>query len=181
MKIYTKAGDEGLTSYLGSGKIPKHDIRIEAYGTVDELNSILGVLRHHCLEELSNQILKIQNLLFEIGNELASEKDLRIINQTDILQLEQWIDLATDALPPLTSFILPGGSKGGSWMHIARTVTRRAERRITEFFQTKNNIKTSLSLIYINRLSDLFFTWARFENMKTNVPDIEWQSRSKKS
>ncbi len=172
MKLYTRNGDKGTTSYLGKDKLPKDNIRIEAYGTVDELNSIIGITLQYIPNKLTNKLIEIQNLLFYIGGELASEKPRNDITSDDIALLEQWIDEATDETPELKSFILPGGTMAASWLHFARTVTRRAERLTVTF--ARDNLINENIIPWLNRLSDLFFAWARLVNHMENVPDTIW-------
>lgn len=179
MKIYTKKGDQGMTS-LGSGiRVPKNHIRVEAYGTIDELNSILGIIissfegkkyERHLKEVLET----IQNDLFNIGSYLASPAQKKLLHaiHPHVAQYEEEIDRMTKELLPLTSFILPGGSSSSSFLHLARTVSRRAERRLVEL-NSSENIDPSV-LVYINRLSDLFFTMARYVNFKNKQKDIPW-------
>ena len=172
-KIYTRGGDSGLTS-LGDGKrIEKHSLRIRAYGEVDEVNSILGIVACYCTEFLKKTILKIQNDLFDIGADLCipSLKEKKIIlNEQNILFLEKELDLMNDKLKKLDSFILPGGTKASSFLHCARTVTRRCERTIVEL-NSKEKININI-IKYINRLSDFLFVAARIENIKDG--DILW-------
>lgn len=180
MKIYTKRGDRGQTS-LGSGiRVPKYHIRVETYGTVDELNSVVGVVISSLGEKafeknLKKTLLTIQNDLFNIGSYLASpaQKKLLTVLPSHVEGFEKEIDEMTRILPPLLNFILPGGARASSYLHLARTVSRRCERRLVEL-NDKEEIDPSV-LIYINRLSDLFFTMARFVNFKNKKKDIPWQ------
>ena len=175
MKIYTKAGDQGKTGYLGKGKLSKSDPRIHAYGTVDELNSVLGMVILDSSTSTQEILQLVQNKLFDIGAELASDEPLNRISEVDITKLEEHIDKHDAELSPLKSFILPGGSKAASWLHIGRTVARRAERWIVELSES---VQLNPHIIpYANRLSDLLFVLARFENHKNNVKDIEWVSQ----
>ena len=175
MKLYTGKGDKGETGILGNERLSKDHNRIEAYGTIDELNSTIGILIHNCDQDMIENLRSIQSDLFEIGTELASSNPKPIINVLDIQKLEKWIDAASNRTPELTSFILPGGSLGASWFHLSRTICRRAERRIVTF--GSNHKLNENILTYINRLSDLFFAWARLENYKKNISDIPWESR----
>jgi cob(I)alamin adenosyltransferase len=172
-KIYTRGGDSGLTS-LGDGKrVEKHSLRIRAYGEVDEVNSILGIVVCYCNEFLKKIILKIQNDLFDIGADLCipSLKEKKIaLNEKNILFLEKELDEINDKLKKLDSFILPGGTKASSFLHYARTVTRRCERTIVEL-SSKEKINQNI-IKYINRLSDFLFVAARIENIKDG--DILW-------
>lgn len=181
MKIYTKTGDKGETSLFGGMRVWKDDLRINAYGTVDELNTILGV----ALTELKTMelivVLKgIQNDLFTVGSDLASplekeNKNFTIprIGKNFITQLEVLIDKYDSQLPELKNFILPSGLKGSAILHQARTVCRRAEREVVALSK-KSEINNECE-VYLNRLSDLLFVLARFENFSNNTPDIAWQ------
>lgn len=175
MKLYTKTGDKGETSIIGKDRIDKDDIRIEAYGTVDELNSVVGLAILRVSSEIKDDLIQIQSLLFEIGSELASIKPRNTICEEDIGNLESLIDQAVDQTPALKSFILPGGSEGSSWLHLARTVTRRAERLILTFSRS-NEINPNI-IPWMNRLSDLFFAWARQCNVLDGIKDVEWTKR----
>lgn len=180
MKIYTKKGDRGQTS-LGSGvRVPKYHMRVETYGTVDELNAIVGMSIASFGEtvwegKLKRTLLVIQNDLFNVGSYLASpaQKKLLKVLPHHVEDFEREIDEMTQKLPSLSSFILPGGTKSSSLLHLARTVSRRAERRLVEL-NDKEVIDPSV-LVYINRLSDLFFTMARYVNCKKKRKDITWQ------
>jgi len=182
-KIYTKQGDKGKTSIIGQNRIDKHDVRIEAYGSVDELNSYLGLLRSmdevKSVKLLYNIIIKSQNNLFKIGSYLAQTKEKRqknqeflILNNT-ILDLEDVIDKMEKEIPPITRFVLPGGNLPSSHFQIARAICRRAERRIT-FFHKKEQLDDNL-LVYINRLSDFLFVSARFLIFKSNENELFWE------
>jgi len=179
MKIYTKKGDQGTTS-LGSGiRVPKNHIRVEAYGTIDELNSILGIIISSFGGKKYERDLKIvletiQNDLFNIGSYLASPAQKKLLQaiHPHVTQYEEEIDRMTKDLSPLTVFILPGGVSSSSFLHLARTVSRRAERGLVELNSTEK-IDPSV-LVYINRLSDLFFTMARYVNFKNKQKDIPW-------
>ncbi|MBM4172152.1 MAG: cob(I)yrinic acid a,c-diamide adenosyltransferase [Ignavibacteria bacterium] len=181
MKIYTKTGDKGETSLHGGERVPKDDLRIHAYGTVDELNSILGIASLKISSmELKEVIKGLQNELFIVGADLATPELKKgkklIVDRVDdklILKLEKIIDDFNSRLPELQNFILPGGSEGASFLHLARTVCRRAEREVVNL---ANNVDTGKKIIiYLNRLSDLLFVLARFENYSSNHPDIEWK------
>jgi cob(I)alamin adenosyltransferase len=181
MKIYTKTGDQGETGLFRGPRVPKHDLRVEAYGNVDELNALLGSLLTDVTHpEIRKLILAIQHELFEIGADLATPPqqqetpELRI-NAAMTENLEHAIDQFEAQLPELTYFILPGGSKGGAILHLARTVCRRAERSITHLHQEQPMNPEILR--YINRLSDLLFVLARAENQHTNSPEIRWEQR----
>ena len=172
-KIYTRGGDSGLTS-LGDGKrIKKSSLRVRAYGEIDEINSILGIVICYCNKFLKKIILKIQNDLFDIGADLCipSLKDRTIIlKKHKVLFLENELDKMNEKLKKLDSFILPGGTKASSFLHYARTVTRRCERTIVEL-SSREKINEDI-IKYINRLSDFLFVAARIENIKDG--DILW-------
>jgi cob(I)alamin adenosyltransferase len=194
MKIYTRTGDSGTTGLFGGPRVAKDDTRIEAYGTVDELNATLGQVRSalkesagqtseaiYGLNELDARIAQVQHELFSIGAELASphpdQFDLRVIGQAHIQRIEDWIDDAEQQLPPLKQFILPGGSVLASHVHLSRAVCRRAERRVislADAVQTETPISDSV-IIYLNRLSDWLFVVSRLVNQILNVPDQIWE------
>lgn len=183
MKIYTKKGDQGYTSLFGGTKIEKHHTRIEAYGTVDELNSVLGLALTEAISEDSRSILQqIQHQLFILGADLATlpSKKTKIdrVGTAEIAKLEEWIDIFEEHLSPLTSFILPGGAPPGAALHLARTVCRRAERKVVAL-KHKDPVSPE-ALIYLNRLSDLLFVMARFENQQAGVKETVWVSKHKK-
>jgi len=181
MKIYTKTGDNGETSLYGGKRVPKHSHRIEAYGTVDELNAQLGVVRAlQPPQEIDAVLNSIQNQLFVLGADLATPadaqtKNIQRINRNDIQSLEQSIDHFDGQLEPLQSFILPGGSQAGAQLHVARTVCRRAERRVNLLSQ--DEAIDSLPLIYLNRLADLLFVLARYTNKLEKKPEKIWKSK----
>ncbi|KLN62366.1 cob(I)yrinic acid a c-diamide adenosyltransferase [Kiloniella spongiae] len=176
-RIYTRGGDKGKTS-LGSGKrVHKHDLRVEAYGTVDETNAIVGIARLHSKDLVDDILARIQNDLFDLGADLCcpEEKDpeyppLRITAE-QVERLEQEIDDLNADLAPLKSFILPGGSEIAAYLHQARTVSRRAERLVSALSQTEEINPEGLK--YINRLSDLFFVLSRHVNDK-GAKDVLW-------
>ncbi len=178
MPLYTKTGDEGLTGLFGNERVAKDHVRIEAYGTVDELNSFLGLVRAEPLDGLMDSRIKsIQDTLFEIGADLATVGGCASIPRVEraIADLEQWIDGSEQELLPLRSFILPGGIRAAGLLHVVRSVSRRAERRFwTLAGQTESRVPRSIG-IYLNRLSDLFFSWARLANHRANVQDIPWE------
>ncbi|PIQ09028.1 MAG: ATP:cob(I)alamin adenosyltransferase [Ignavibacteriales bacterium CG18_big_fil_WC_8_21_14_2_50_31_20] len=179
MKIYTKTGDDGTTGLFGGQRVTKDSLRVECYGTVDELNSTLGIANSEVKNSDLNLLLtEIQNKLFTVGAQLATPFDKKEINTVklvdeDIVYLENNIDKFEEKLEPLKQFILPGGTKGASFLHFARSVCRRAERLVT--LLSKNEKISNLNLIYLNRLSDLLFVLARYENSINNVPDVTWQ------
>lgn len=178
MKIYTRTGDKGDTSLFGGRRVPKDDLRIEAFGTVDELNSVIGVCRALGPRREAGQILEqIQRDLFTLGAELASPgKAGKIrferIGAPDITRLERHIDALETKLDSLRNFILPGGSEPAAMIHFARTVCRRAERRVVELSHGERLGK--FPVVYLNRLSDLLFTLARWENARARIPETKW-------
>lgn len=171
MKIYTKTGDKGTTSLIYGTRVSKNDARVEAYGTCDEANSMIGLALSYLhgeyftgKEELQSIFHKIQTVLFHVGAELATPSGKEVkwtLDQKDIDDLERTIDAWDAALPPLTNFILPGGHQAGAALHVARTVARRAERLAVEI----GNDVNPLVLSYLNRLSDFLFVAARYVNM----------------
>lgn len=183
MKIYTKTGDKGKTSLIGGTKVPKNDIRIETYGTVDELNSWIGLINDQLADEaLGKELKEIQDRLFTIGSSLATdgEKEPKMklpdLHDGDVTLLEQSIDRMTVALPPMKHFILPGGHPTVSFIHIVRCVCRRAERLAVNM--TEHDLFVDERLIrYLNRLSDYLFTLARFAAQKLGVPEVAWLPR----
>ncbi len=179
MKIYTKTGDKGTTALFTGRRVPKHHIRIESYGTIDELNSHLGLLRDQEMDAHSKEMLVlIQEKLFTMGSILATEpdKDKRLkiprITQEDIALLEKEMDQMNENLPEMTHFILPGGHTTVSYCHIARTVCRRAERMISYLHENEPVPETLLS--YVNRLSDYLFVLARKLSKDINADEIKW-------
>lgn len=183
LKIYTKTGDKGSTSLIGGTRVSKSDLRIEAYGTVDELNAHIGFCRDLLTDEQSRKVLQdIQWQLFSIGAALACdpEKETRMqipeVRESDITLLEQEIDRMNGELPPLKHFILPGGHTSISALHIARCVCRRAERCSVRLEAESGKVEP-LILIYLNRLSDYLFVLARFSGHLQKVEDILWKPR----
>lgn len=181
MKIYTKTGDKGLTSLIGGVRVPKHNMRIEAYGTVDELNSHIGLLRDQDIDVKSKTILiEIQDRLFTIGSHLAadpikSRMKLPEIHESDITLLENEIDKMNETLPEMKSFVLPGGHTVVSFCHIARCVCRRAERCVTHLAAVEN-VEEPIA-IYLNRLSDYLFVLSRKLVQDFNAEEIPWKPR----
>lgn len=180
-KIYTKTGDAGLTSLGSKQKVPKHALRVEAYGTVDELNSYLGVaLAHGVCDRLQARLPIIQNELFHLGSDLCFLEDDKKLYQIPQMEarhveaLEGLIDELTAVVGPLENFILPGGSIGSAHLHVARTVCRRAERQVVALMQ--NEPVGEYVLQYLNRLSDALFVMARYENHQQGVPEPLWDS-----
>ncbi len=166
-KVYTKTGDKGLTSLIGGKRVSKALARVEAYGDVDELNSVLGIVMAEARDlEIKEIINEIQNDLFIIGADLASPPDIQVprIKEERIAELENTIDKLLEELDPLKEFILPSGSGGGPYLHLARTVSRRAERRIVKLMEEEQLGENVL--VYLNRLSDLLFVMARIENKR---------------
>ncbi|MEO1022613.1 MAG: cob(I)yrinic acid a,c-diamide adenosyltransferase [Bacteroidota bacterium] len=177
MKIYTKKGDTGQTSLFGGERVSKQSKRIDAYGTVDELNSILGMVRASNPSESTDTLLNsLQHQLFVLGADLATpiSREVRIdrISDTDVQFLEQKIDEMEEGLAPLKNFILPSGTLAGSTLHFARTVCRRAERVCVEASDTEHLSATTIT--YLNRLSDLLFVLARFENQQAGTEEFPW-------
>jgi cob(I)alamin adenosyltransferase len=179
MQIYTRTGDDGTTGLIGGSRVKKYDIRLEAYGTVDELNSYIGVIRSLQTDDHADAILaKIQNILFVIGSNLASDESTGLIKkklsctEDDVLTLEKEMDQLFTVLPKLNNFILPGGCQASSFCHVARTVCRRAERRIVEL-SDKTEVESNL-IKFINRLSDYLFVLSRKVSMDQKAPEILW-------
>jgi len=184
MKIYTKTGDAGTTGLFGGPRVSKDDVRICAYGSVDELNAVLGIARSTPLtDSLDAMLAQVQHQLFSIGAELATpnpeEHDLKWDGEPHVSQLEQWIDAMEGDLPPLRSFILPGGSPQAAHLHLARTVCRRVEREIVSLSHNPRVSDVSNIIIYLNRLSDMLFVMARRANQYQNVADVPWESPRK--
>lgn len=183
IKIYTKTGDAGKTSLIGGTKVAKSHIRIDAYGTVDELNSYIGLCNDYIKDEKSNTALKeIQDRLFTVGSSLACDPDkepkmrLPDLKEDDIIFLEESIDAMNEILPQMKSFILPGGDVAVSNLHIARCVCRRAER-ICVHMQEEQMFIDGIVLRYLNRLSDYLFVLARYIAHQLQVNEIPWKPR----
>jgi cob(I)alamin adenosyltransferase len=179
MKIYTKTGDDGRTGLFGGARVLKDDVRVEAYGTLDELNCVLGLARSHELPpEIASEIDRIQQELFDVGAEVASvpdklEKlDVPRLSEDSVARLERAIDASEGELAPLSTFILPGGSAAASHLHVARAVCRRAERRMISL--SRDAPVRGEIVRYLNRLSDLLFSWARLANRRASVEDVKW-------
>jgi len=185
-KIYTKSGDKGTTALATGERVAKHAARIESYGTVDETNSVIGIVRLHTgnMPKLDAMLARIQNELFDLGADLATpEKDekldwepLRII-EAQVTRLESEIDEMNAALEPLRSFVLPGGTPSAAYLHLARTVCRRAERQVTALMEGPHERVNEAALRYLNRLSDFLFVAARYANLGEdgNGPgDVMW-------
>ena len=188
-KIYTRTGDNGETS-LGDGtRVSKEELRVETYGTIDEVNSIIGLVRTHTKDSeliiLDNILAAVQNELFDLGAEISiplAKDNIEIIEKTkildeQILRIEEEIDQLNFSLKDLDSFVLPGGSKASAHLHLARTVTRRAERLMVRMNKQKKNSISETALIYVNRLSDLMFVAARYANQSDigGIGDLLWQ------
>lgn len=176
-KVYTRTGDAGKTSLVSGTRVDKDDVRVEAYGTVDELNSNLGVLLHSTKlddPDIIAVIRKAQNKLFNIGAYLANDKAdaLYGVKKEDVEQLEKLMDKMNEGLPPAQGFVLPGGTRLSAQADRCRTVTRRAERRVVSL--AKVATVDPLVLEYLNRLSDFFFVFARFNNINNQVEEIYW-------
>ncbi len=190
MKIYTKTGDKGTTSLFGGTRVSKNHIRIDSYGTIDELNAWLGLIRDQEIDDHSKKIVSmIQDKLFTVGAILATDPDKTLlksgeerlniprINASDIQLLEKEMDTMNSSLPPITHFILPGGHTTVSYCHIARTVCRRGERMATHLFEIEPFDGNVLS--YINRLSDYLFVLARKLSKDLEVEEIKWIPKKK--
>lgn len=182
-KIYTKTGDKGSTSLIGGVRVPKNHIRIESYGTVDELNSYLGMVRDMAQNTLVTEWLhEIQDRLFTIGSVLATDpgKEVKMklpdLHDNDVIWLEQKIDEMNESLPEMRSFILPGGQLAASTAHVARCVCRRAER-ICVGMQQQDEVIPEIIVRYLNRLSDFLFVLARYIAHINGVEDTPWRAR----
>lgn len=181
MKIYTKSGDKGLTSLIGGTRVPKHDLRIESYGTVDELNSYIGMIKDYNLNQHDKDTLsEIQDRLFTIGASLASDPDkskMKIpdLHLSDVSLLEKQIDLMNETLPELRHFVLPGGTQVVSFCHIARCVCRRAERIVVHL--SNESFVDEIVIVYLNRLSDYLFVLARKFCFDLGIPENQWNPR----
>lgn len=185
MKVYTRRGDAGETDLFGGARVPKDHLRVEAYGSVDELNAFVGVARAQCQHDDVRAVLRtVQNALFDLGSYLATPDEARrekagvpMPDDADVESLERWIDGFEAELPPLRSFVLPGGTCGSAAFHVARTVCRRAERASVALGRSEE--LAPVVLRYVNRLSDLLFVLARLENLRAGVPDVEWKGRER--
>ena len=180
-KVYTRTGDAGQTSLVSGTRVDKDDVRVEAYGTVDELNSNLGVLLHSTKldnAEVIAIIRKAQNKLFNIGGYLANDKADKLygVTQEDVAELERMMDQMNEELPPAQGFVLPGGTRLSATADRCRTITRRAERRVVTL--AKVAPIDPLVLEYLNRLSDFFFVFARFNNIQNQVEEIYWDKNA---
>ncbi|WP_435346775.1 cob(I)yrinic acid a,c-diamide adenosyltransferase [Haloarchaeobius sp. HRN-SO-5] len=172
MKIYTGRGDEGMTDLRDMSRISKTSPRIEAYGTVDELNALIGTVRPTGHDDVDEKLEGVQNHLHIVQADFANpdaDEDDPVVESEHVEQLEAWIDAYDDELEPLTSFILPTGSEKGSRLHHARAVCRRTERRAVAF--AANDPANETAITYLNRLSDALFVWARVVNARDGVPE----------
>lgn len=178
MKIYTRTGDEGETGLFGGGRVPKDHPRVAAYGTLDELNALIGwVLTRLEDAEVADRLTSIQRDLFAIGSHLATPADARSrkhlppLPEERVAEFEGWIDAADQELEPLEAFILPGGGEAGAALHLARTVCRRTERAVVAL---GDDVEPGIT-VYLNRLSDLLFVWARLVNHRAGETETPWQ------
>ena len=184
MKIYTKTGDKGTTSLIGGTRLSKAHVRIDAYGTVDELNSYIGLLGDQPVNAKRKEILKeIQDRLFTIGSHLASESDkskkiLPDLLEEDIILLEKAMDEIDGQVPPLRAFVLPGGHESVSFGHVARTVCRRAERAVIHLQQGEE--VEDIVIRYLNRLSDYLFMLCRIMTFDLGIEEVTWKPRVRK-
>jgi cob(I)alamin adenosyltransferase len=189
-KIYTKVGDQGTTLIVGGDRVPKDSLRIEAYGTVDELNAFLGLWRDELSAEpdetfrdLTDKLLLIQNEMHDLGGELATPLPLldagkqQVVSNASISRLEQEIDSMNEQLAPLANFVLPGGHRLNSLSHVCRTICRRAERCIVALCH-KEEVRPDVA-IYVNRLSDWLFVAGRLVGKRLNIQEVLWRQRSK--
>ena len=181
MKIYTRTGDQGETGLFGNERVSKAEPRVDAYGDVDELNSVLGVVRTLPFGDDNDALLaRIQSQLFDLGAELANRKGkelgIPLVSEPDITAMERAIDRAEEEVPPLKTFVLPGGSPLAAHLHVARCVCRRAERRVVALASAEPVRPETIR--YLNRLSDLLFTLARLANARTGVGDVAWLGRN---
>lgn len=186
-KIYTKVGDKGQTMLASGQKVPKDSLRIETYGTVDELNAFLGVLRDSLevskFKDLIERIAAVQNEIFDLGGELSTPPDRldptkqQVVTAASVARLEAEIDEYNDKLPPLANFVLPGGHPANSHAHVCRTVCRRAERLVVQLSR-EESVRDD-ARIYLNRLSDWFFVASREISRRLGVPEVLWKQAKK--
>lgn len=181
MKIYTRTGDDGRTGLFGGGRVPKDDARVEAYGSIDELNAVLGwVLTVHVTPSTRERLATVQHDLFALGATLAtppaaegrSRPRIPDLPTRRVEEMERWMDEAEETLPELKAFVLPGGNEAASALHVARTVCRRAERSVVRL-SGLHDVDPAITR-YLNRLSDLLFTLARLENHRGGGREVEW-------
>ena len=183
MKIYTKTGDKGMTSLIGGKRVPKNSARLESYGTIDELNSFLGMIRSFPLEQvIAEELVEIQSRLFDVGGNLATDPEasanLKVpigVTEEDIALLENGIDRMDAEVPPMKYFVLPGGNQCVSFCHMARTICRRAERRILDL-AAETEVDGSV-MKYVNRLSDYLFILARKLAYDSGCEEMKWVPR----
>jgi cob(I)alamin adenosyltransferase len=182
-RVYTRTGDDGTTSLGGGERVPKDSARIEAYGTVDELNSAIGAAAAMGVDEALAPVLReIQNDLFHLGSDLCTletdkaHRPVPRIEERHVVALEKLMDRLSEELPPLENFVLPGGAASAAHLHVARTVCRRAERLLVTLAREEE--VGAHTIEYVNRLSDALFVMARYENLKRGVSDILWNSRA---
>lgn len=176
MPIYTKTGDDGETGLFGNQRVRKEHPRIEAYGSIDELNAFLGLLRAEPLPpDLDRRLAEIQSTLFDIGADLATPGGRASVPRVTAgtKTLEGWIDAADGLLPPLRTFVLPAGHREAALLHVARTVCRRGERAVWTL--SRNEVIPAAIGVYLNRLSDLLFVWARAANHRQGLTDVPWE------
>ena len=182
--VYTRTGDEGTTSLVGGTRVSKTDIRLESYGTVDELNAQLGLLMTYIEDDADKEfLLKIQHKLFSVGSYLATDQDKTPLKECSIIfpshieEIEREIDMIDEQLPPINRFVIPGGSRGAATCHVCRTVCRRAERRILSL--SKDCFIDKNIMVFINRLSDYLFLLSRKQNININRNEIFWDNTCK--
>jgi len=183
MKIYTRTGDDGRTGILGPGRVLKASPRVEAYGAVDELNAVLGLVRAHDSKGwLQRELETLQSLMLHAGAELATTEPAALekldrVSDQDVTEIEHWIDRFEADLPPLKNFLLPGGSMLAAHLQLARTVCRRAERRVVALAEVES-IDARL-IRFLNRVADLLFVLARWGNHQVGISDLEWRGRGR--
>lgn len=183
MKIYTKTGDEGTTGLFAGPRVAKDHARIEAYGTVDELNAVLGLTRAESLpSDIDDLLARMQNALFAVGAELATidpeAHGTQMIGESDINEIESAIDKYDSQLPPLKNFILPAGSRAAATLHLARGVCRRAERRVVTLASLPDEAISNDLVVYLNRIGDLLFVLSRSVTAAAGEQDVPWQKPS---
>ncbi|EAR61087.1 cob(I)yrinic acid a,c-diamide adenosyltransferase [Neptuniibacter caesariensis] len=182
-RIYTRGGDQGKTSLATGARVPKNHIRIETIGTVDELNSLIGVTLANTDEKstVSETLLNVQHHLFDLGGELAmDDASYTVIDQSTVKYLEEQLDQWNELLPPLKEFILPGGGPAASYCHLARSVCRRAERIMTSLCQEEDQFVNPESVAYLNRLSDLLFVASRYIVLQQGGEEVLWKPKGKR-
>ncbi|MDA0375661.1 MAG: cob(I)yrinic acid a,c-diamide adenosyltransferase [Planctomycetota bacterium] len=187
-RVYTRTGDKGSTRLVGGQELAKNAPRIEAYGTVDELNAVLGVARTFCeqspgpaeaVAEVSKILKAVQNDLFSVGADLATQpadrwEGMYRVGEADVARLESWCDRLNGDLPPLEEFVIPGGGPVGAFLHQARTVCRRSERRLVALMEIESEVGDGC-LVYLNRLSDLLFVLSRWAAKALGEPEYQWE------